>query len=418
MKESEQRKLEASIRAPEYDINTARDRQVLETLLSMYRENQQPIKTIGRLKMIMKYQSVKAAVIALAFLMVVGGLWLGGPNKVWALEQVLTALENVKSVHIQGTILYGREYEPMPCELWVQAPGEDSGPLRIRLECRKRIYVIEGERAFECRPEEGVATLRYGPDIKDFKYWYDMATYSPWFTSRMVRTLRNIFSDWEQSVTVDPETHEERISVSCHYVPTDISLRVEIDGATGLITNAKLYGEGAGDVPFADMPVFEYNQEVPPGTFELPVGTRVIDHEAQRKVYALFVQALELFQEKETCEEAMDLYQEICDTYPYPTQDENVAYAQQMIGLCYRKLGQPLKEIEAYEKAVQAGLAHWTHGDLYMFLGRACMEQGLDAKALNAFENCLRDCPGHQDYEQFPIEQIQQWISELKARVP
>ncbi|NQV31452.1 MAG: hypothetical protein HQ515_02105, partial [Phycisphaeraceae bacterium] len=194
-----------------------------------------------------------ATVLAVA-LSVVGGLWWGGTNDAWALEQVLTALEKVKSIHIQGTILYGRDYEPMPCELWVQAPGEDSGPLRIRVECRKRIYIIEGERAFECLPDEGIIRTKYGPDMKDFKYWYDMATYSPWFTSRMVRTLKNVFSDWEQKVVVDPKTKQERILVSCQYVPTDIFLQVEIDGSSHLITNAKLYGQDDFNVPFADMP--------------------------------------------------------------------------------------------------------------------------------------------------------------------
>jgi len=392
------------------------------------------VSTLRRIKMTLLNHRMQTAAILVVALSVVGGLWWGGTNDAWALEQVLTALEKVKSIHIQGTILYGSDYEPMPCELWVQAPGEDSGPLRIRLECRKRIYIIEGERAFECLPDEGIVRTKYGPDIKDFKYWYDMATYSPWFTSQMVRTLKNVFSDWEQKVVVDPKTKQERILVTCHYVPTDIFLQVEIDGSSHLITNAKLYGQDDFDVPFADMPTFAYNLEIPPGTFDLPSGfkvndwkfqkkvntsgSKVIDQEAHEKFYALFMQAKELFQEKETCEEAMAIYQKICDTYPYPTEDDKVAYAYQMIGLCYRKLGQPLKEIEAYDKTIQAGLAHWTCGDLYYFLGRACMEQGLNAKAINAFENCLRDYPNHEDYEQFPVEKIQQLIDELKERNP
>jgi len=430
--------MEIDVRGPEYPINPTRDQEELNSLLVEYHRKQQTINTIGRWTMLTHDYRFKTAVVVIIGLLTVGGFLQLNTQKVWALEHVLAALEEVKSIHIQGEILHDQEDGSMPFDLWMQAPDEETGSLRLYFKCRKRTYVVEGDIAYECGPGDDIATIRKGSELQEFKYFYDLATLSPWFTSKMLTMLKHIATDWKQSNTTDPDTGQEQITVSCRYVPTHMTYEMVIDPETKLITKARLFcPETPTNEPCVETTLMEYNQEIPPGTFALPKGTRIeyngevplesiklsegttlFDGEVVRQFIARFEQAKLLFQQKETCEQALLLYQEICDTYPYPEQDDRVAYAHIMIAMCHRKLGRPQKEIESYEKAVNAGIAHWTHGDLYYFLGRACMEQGLNAKAINAFENCLRDYPGHEDYEQFPTQKVQTWIEELKERNP
>ena len=429
---------EINVRGPEYPINPTRDQEVLNSLLAEYQRKNKTINTIGRWTMLTHDYRFKTAVVVIIGLLTVGGFLQLSTQKVWALEHVLTALEEVKSIHIQGEMLHSRDDEPMPFDLWMQAPDEETGSLHLHFKCRERTYVLEGDLAYECGPEDDIATIRKGSELEEFKYFYDLATLSPWFTSKMLKTLKQIVTDWKQGISIHPDTGQEQITVSCRYVPTNMTYEMVIDSETKLITKATLFcSEAPTDGPCVETTLIEYNQEIPPEIFTLPKGTRIeyngevplesiklpegtslFDGEVVREFIALFEQAKQLFQQKETCEQALLLYQEICDTYPYPKRDDRVAYAHIMIAMCHRKLGHPQKEIESYEKAVHAGLAHWTHGDLYYFLGRACMEQGQNAKAINAFENCLRDYPGHEDYEQFPTRKVQTWIKELKERNP
>ncbi len=435
MNKKQKNQMEIDVRGPEYSINPTRDHQVLNSLLAEYQRKHQTINTIGRWTMLTHDYRFKTAVVVIIGLLTVGGLLQLGTQKVWALEHVLTALEEVQTIHIQGTLLYGRDYELMPFDLWMQAPDKGTESLRLYFKCRERIYVLEGDLAYECCPEEGIAKIKVGSEIRDFKYFYDLATLSPWFTSKMLKMLRQVATDWKQSITTDPDTGQEHITVSCRYIPTNMVYRMLIDPESKLITEAKLFGsEAPTDEPCVETTLIEYNQEIPPGTFALPKDTHIEDNEEDpdegiqvpegadeevvREFIDLFHQAKPLFQQKETCEQALLLYQEICDTYPYPKQDDRVAYAHIMIGLCYRKLGQPQQEIEAYEKAVDTGIAHFTHGDLYYFLGRVYMEQGQNAKAIDAYENFLRDCQSHKDFDQFPRERekIQNWITEIKEK--
>ena len=437
MHKTQRKQIEVCIQGSEYPINPKRDQQVLDRLLCEYQNQYETIHTTGRWTMLLHDCRFKTTAAVAVLFLAIGGLWFSSTQQVWALEQVLTALEEVQSIHIQGHLLYGRDYESMPFDLWMQAPDEEADSLRLHFKCRKRIYVLEGDLAYECWPEEGVAKIRKGSELKEFKYFYDMATLSPWFTGKMLKVLKQVVTDWQQNISIDSDTGEEEITVSCRYVPTHMIYRMVIDPDTKLVSEATLWSPDLMDKPCVTTSLIEYNQKIPPGTFALPQHTQVeyngeipldkltlpegsefIDRQATKQAISLFNQAKPLFQQKETCQQAIELYQEVCDTYPYPKQDDYVAYAQMMIGLCHRKLGQPQQEIEAYEKAIHAGIAHFTKGDLSYFLGRAYMEQGLETKALEAFENCLHDCQGEKDPEQSAYQAAQERIAEIKSRNP
>ena len=415
MNSKQRRQLEACVKGPEYQTDPTRDQQVLKALLRDYQEKHQETKHIGRWTMLQRKYHIKTVAAAIVALIVVGGLWLGSPNKVWALEQVLTALEEVRSIHVQGGLLYGRDREPMPFDLWVQAPGENGEPMRLRFECAKRIFVVEGDRAYVYWPKEGVAKVQYGPNIKDFKFLYDVATYSPWFTSKLLTAMRHVFTDWVQSVDIDPVSGREEILVSCRYLPDNIALRMIADSETKLITEIRIWEYPPAGEPEVHANLFTYNEDIPPGTFSLPEDTRITDMVAEQEAQALFDRGEHLFHEERQYERAMEVYQQVCDSYP--EQKRVVGLAMTMIGICYNWLGEHDKEIAAYKKAVayeEAASKGLAGGGSYYYLGLAYMQQGSNAEALDVFEKCVRACQGHRSPDQFPHKSALVWIQQLK----
>ncbi len=413
MNRKQKRQLEAQVKGPEYQTNPTRDQGVLNALLRDFHENQKETKHIGRWIMLQRKLHIKAVVAASIGLLVIGGLWQWGTQDVWALEQVLTALEEVRSIHIQGKMLYGRDHIPMAFELWVQAPGGKDKPMRMRFECAKRIFVVEGDRAYVYWPKEDVARVEHGPDIKDFTFLYDLATYSPWFTSRLLTSLRHVFADWVQTTDIDPVSGKEVITVSCRYVPTNLAFRMTVDNDTKLVTEAKLWESPPAGEPGVHADTFIYNEEIPPEIFTLLECTRIIDLAAEHEAQALFDRGEQLFHEERQYKEAMAVYQRLCDTYP--EQKRLVGSALMMIGMCHDWLGEHDKEMAVLEKAVafeEAANDGVAGGALYYYLGATYMQQGQNTKALDAFEKCIDACQGNRGPDQFPhknaLEQIQQ----------
>ena len=87
MNTDQRRDLEDRVRGPEYQTSPARDQQVLNALLSQYQENRKPSKRMETIKMILHCRSVKAAVVTVTALVLIGGLWQGSGNKAWALNE-------------------------------------------------------------------------------------------------------------------------------------------------------------------------------------------------------------------------------------------------------------------------------------------------------------------------------------------
>ena len=121
------KQMEIDLRGPEYPINPTRDQEVLNSLLVEYQRKQQTINAIGRWTMLTHDYRFKTAVVVIIGLLTVGGFLQLNTQKVWALEHVLAALEEVKSIHIQGEILHDQENGSMPFDLWMQAPDEERG---------------------------------------------------------------------------------------------------------------------------------------------------------------------------------------------------------------------------------------------------------------------------------------------------
>ncbi len=378
----------------------------------------QRIYPVSKWRRIMRTKTVKlasaAAVLLAAFVLATLDR---SAATAWSVEQTIAAIEQVKSMRIKGTARWGPDSEPelVNFNFWIRSPGENSEPLKMRFECEKRIIVVQGNIAYECRPHEKVARIKHGPGISDLKYWYKAAELSPWLTGEMLETLRLFSDDWNQTTQKDPNSGQEQIVVTCSYHPSNTSFLIVVDPKTKLIQTAKLWQnlkqEGEPDI---DAQTFIYNKDMPDELFELPPGMTVVNEKEIEESKALFNRGEDLFHKEKKYAEAMAVYQQVYEKFP----DLNIAEtALMMIGLSHHRLGQNDKEIEAYEKAVgeYPNLKGWIEST-WFYLGRAYMDIGQKEKALDAFEKCLASGQGVRKPDQFPLKDARECIAKIKGQ--
>ncbi len=332
----------------------------------------------------------------------------------WSLEQTISAIEQLRTVQVKGTAIWGPTVggELVDFDFWIQPP-EGESPLKMRFECERRIVVVQGNLAYECRPDEKTARIKHGPDIADLKYWYEAAELSPWLSGDMLETLRLFSDDWQQATQVDADSGKEQIVVTCSYGPSNTSFLIVVDPRSKLIQRVKLWHnlqrEGKPDM---DAQTFIYNQGVPKGLFELPDGMTVVNERQVDESDALLDKGEHLFHTEKKYAEAIEIYRQVYEKFP---DLNNAEAALMMIGLCHRRLGQHDEEIKAYEKAVSEypDLKGWIEST-YFYLGRAYMDIGEREKALDAFEKCLAAGQGIRKPEQFPLKEARECIAQIK----
>jgi len=366
-----------------------------------------------------KFGAVAAAIlVALVF-------FAQGTGQAWSVGQTIAAMKKIETLHITGRSLCGGQWGDFEC--WVAQPGAGADALQMRYQCgcsRKSTVFVQGDTVYEYSPVENEVHIGDGSKIEDLQYWYEGAQLSPWLTGKMLEVLRLIGRDWEQTVVTDPDTGAEQILVTCSHPPSDISFHLVVDPESKLILRAKLWKnlQWEGE-PSLDAQVFTYNPEIPDGffEFEMPEGVTVIDRQAEQAHAeresagdALLNRAEHLFHEEKNYVDAAKVYQQVYDQYG----DQNIGeHALMMVGLCHRRLGQPDKEIAAYEKTVSeyAHLKGWVEAT-YFYLGRAYLEQGQKDKALKAFQNCLAAGEGVREPDQFPLKEAREAIAQIKGQ--
>jgi len=265
-------------------------------------------------------------------------------------------------------------------------------------------------------PAENIVRIMDGSQIADLRYWYEMATISPWLTGKLLETLKLIGHGWEQTVETDPDTGKEQIIVTCNHPKSNTSALLVVDPESKLVLKAKLWNnlqrEGR---PVYDAQTIAYNPEVPEGLFELkvPPGAMVISPEAEEAGRALFNQAEALFHQEKKYAEAMEIYWQVYNTYPKLNVAEE---ALMMIGLSHGRLGQQDEAIAILEKAVSEyrHLKGWVDAS-WFYLGSVYLRTGQEAKALEAFENCLAAGEGVRDPEKFPLKDARAAIAKIKG---
>ena len=365
---------------------------------------------------IMKTRTARFTTAAAVVAAIAITCWDKGSSPVWAVEETVAAIEQIETMQIKGTALWGPDAEPesVSFDFWIQSPQGDSEPVKMRFECDRRIVVVRGNVAYECWPKENVAKVQNGPALRDLKYWYKAAELTPWLTGRMLKTMQQFADDWTQTSETDPATGKKQIVVTCSYPPSNTSFFIVVDPESKLIQRARLWQnlrrEGR---PAVDARTFVYNQKLPDELFQLPPGMTIVNQREQDESRALFDRGENLFHNENQYAEAIEIYRQVYDKYP----DQNVAAtALMMIGLCHHRLGQHEEEIEAYERSVRehSHLKGWIEST-YFYLGHAYMKQGQQDKALEAFENCLRAGQGVRKPDQFPLKEARQCIERIKS---
>ncbi len=334
----------------------------------------------------------------------------------WSMEQTMAAIEQVKTLQIEGTTVwsFGPNPERLPFRFWVQPPAGDV-PLQMRGEVKDHIMIARGDTAYEYWSITKTAEVQHGPSIMDLKYWYKAAELTPWLISNLPKMVQEHAEDWTQRVEKDPATGRTRIVATCKYPPSNMSFLLLVDPETNLLEGARLWNnlQFEGE-PCIEAKTFLYNQELPEGLFELPAGTTIVDQKEQDESRALFQQAENLFHQEKQYAEAIKIYEQVHSRWPKLGVAE---VALMMKGLCYRQLGQPDKEIETLEQAVNeySYMRGWVDAT-WFYLGCAYRDQGQIEKALDAFASCLAAGDGVRDPEKFPLKDAREAIAKMKGQ--
>jgi tetratricopeptide (TPR) repeat protein len=375
-------------------------------------------------RFIMKSRMTKFATAGIIVLTLVG-INLLKSNPAWAIEQTVRALKNIQTVTITGTTIYYDsnnipEYKPFKC--WVKL-NDKNGNLLMRVESPREIAVVQGDKVYFNRPGSNHVRILEGETIHNLKFWYKAMELSPWLSGKMIQTLRPLADDWQEEYGSHRKTGRDCVFVKCSYEQLSASFWFVFDIESKLIIEARHWSNPSYKNPvnsYADS--FVYNEEIPDETFqfEIPEGAKVIyqkdvdrDEELTKRSTELFDRAEQLFHKEGKYAEAIEIYQQVYETYP----ELNIAEeALTMIGICYDWLGQPEKAIEAYEKAVSeySDLKGWIEST-YFYLGCAYMDTGQKEKALDAFEKCLAAGQGVRKPDQFPLKDARECIAKIKA---
>jgi len=367
-------------------------------------------------KTLMEKRQVRFGAVAAVLLIALAIVTLDrGTNIAWSMEQTVEAIEQVKTLYIEGTVVwpFGAEPGVVPFRYWVQAPTENS-PLKMRGEIKRHIMIAKGDTVYECWSDTKTAQAQYGPAITDLKYWYKAAEVGPWVIRQMPEMIQQYATDWRQSTDRDPNTGKERILATCTYPPSNMSFLLVVDPDTKLVESAKLWGnlQHEGE-PYIDAKRFVYNEKYPDELFELPADTTIINQKDTEESRALFDQGENLFHKEKKYAEAIEIYWRVYITYPKLNVAEE---ALMMIGLCHGRLEQHDKAIEVYQKATREypHLKGWIDAT-WFYLGREYMKIGQNAKAIDAFENCLKAGEGVRDPETFPLANAREFLASLKG---
>jgi len=365
---------------------------------------------------LMQKRQVRFGAVAAVLLIALAVLTLDrGTNIAWSMEQTIEAIEQIKTLQIEGTVVwpFGTKPTVVPFRFWVQPPTENS-PLKMRGEVKNHIMIAKGDVVYECWSDTKTAQVQYGPARTDLKYWYKAAEFVPWVIRRMPEMIQQYAEGWKQSVDRDPTTGKERILATCTYPPSNMSFLLTVDPESKLLEGAKLWSnlQHEGE-PYIDAKSFTYNQEFPDELFELPADVTIINERDSKESRDLFDRGEDLFHEEKKYAEAMEIYWRVYITYPKLNVAEE---ALMMIGLCHGRLEQHDKAIEVYQKATREypHLKGWIDAT-WFYLGGEYMDTGQKEKALEAFENCLKAGEGVRDPEAFPLKNAREFIASLKG---
>lgn len=360
----------------------------------------------------MKSKIAKLAAVAVITVAAVIGFNILNGTPVWAIEQTIEAFENIRTIIISGTSLYDSESIPFKC--WIKLDQENNNLFNMRYECDREIVVVRGNVAFLYNPRSNRVKIVDGPTIHNLKFWYSLMELNPWVAGKILKVLQVVTGDWWETYAKDEQTGQDIVFVTCSYKPLNASFWLVVELENKLIKEGKHWNNiNREGKPNIHAKSFVYNEKILDEIFDfkIPGGAKVINQKDWGEADVLFSRAEKLFHDKKQFAEAIKIYWQVYEKYP----DLNIAEsALMMIGICYAKMEQYEKAIEAYEKAIREypNLKGWIEAT-YFYLGSAYMQTGQKDKALEAFRKCLKIGEGVLDSDTFPLKHARKYIEKL-----
>lgn len=412
MKACEEEKIVAVLKRGRLRTDSAKDQQILDTALRLYRCNQSSKRPLRKQRWVCSRTVKLASVAAMLVFALMVSSWLLTDNSAWAVEQTLAALQQVETLYVQGQTPYGEEDVHFQC--WIRFPQEREEGLQLRYESEKKTVVVDGEVAYEYWPEKGRVKVENGPTMRGLKLWYKAAELSPWLSGSIFKTFKLLADDWVEVVDKDPFTGREIVHVTCSYPPTSNSFYLQVDPATQLFVAARMWENLHQDGPVVmDIQTFEYNPTVDADlfTFTVPEGVLVSNRLVEEGSRILFDRAEKRFHQEKQPAEALPLYWQVY----YDYQDLDIARtALMMVGICHDRLGQHDRAIEAYEKAIREypDRPGWSES-IYFYLACEYERAGRSKDALAAYRRCIKLGTGIRDEDAFPLKQARERIARM-----
>ena len=376
----------------------------------------------------MKSKIGKLATAAVVILVVVFGISVldKSVTPAYAIEQTIEALGKVNTIIISGTTAYDDGTISLPFKCWIKL-DDSNGNLFLRVESEREFAIVQGDTVYIRYPDINEVQIMEGATIQNMQFWYEVMEFSPWFTGKMLKMLKSIASDWQETYGKHEKTGRDCVFVECSYKKLQASFWFVFDIESKLIvegkhwTNTNLQGP-----PNFHATSFVYNEEISVEMFEfeIPDDAQVLNlkkvgkslEEAQNDysdALALAWQAFDLLK-KQKYAESIEIFGQVYEEYSYL---EIAPDALMWMGVCYSEMGQHGKAIELLEKAIRE-YPNFKNRlvDIYDHLGCIYLKTGQKDKALEAFKNCLRvgkDIRNPQESQ--CLKEAQRFIKKIEA---
>ena len=266
-----------------------------------------------------------------------------------------------------------------------------------------------------------------GATIQNMQFWYEVMELSPWLTGKMLKMLKSIASDWQETYGKHEKTGRDSVLVECSYKKLQASFWFVFDIESKLILEGKhwMNTERQGS-PNLHATNFIYNQEISEEMFEfeIPDDAQVLNlkkvgkslKEAQNDysdALELSWQAFDLLK-KQKYAESIEIFRRVYEEYSYL---EIAPDALMWLGVCHAEMEQYEKGIDLFEKAIKE-YPNFKNKlvDVYCHLGYTYLKTGQRDKALEAFKNCLHVGKDIRDpQESQSLKEAQRFIEKIEA---
>lgn len=282
--------IEKLIEHVEAETHPAKDRHILGTILRTHEETQHQ-RQPHTWRIVMRSNTAK---LATAAVVVIGiGLFVTildhMTTPVWALDQTLAALKNVRAVYTTGRMYDPSRDRETPFEIWARPQASDP------------------TRSGDCRYSEGDDHLCVASEAENVTYVYTrlenpkqdvvyiteglnrgMYTFP---SGDMLAEFKAMAENWKEEIRRDPEAGKSYAYITfsgpqvnaAQYWLIQVDVQTKLPVRTAVWFNADRQGQ-----PHYEFTTLEYNPDIPEGCFDfdMPAGAQVVDCREIDKLFA------------------------------------------------------------------------------------------------------------------------------------